>query len=90
MAEDDNRERGMAAAETAVKAYEKRLGEEGARAEDEQIIDLITDLLHFAESKGLDPQKLADQAADHYEDESEESDGDDEGGEEGEEEGEEE
>jgi hypothetical protein len=77
------REKNLAAAQTAIEAYEDHLGEGGARDVEEGLIDVITDLLHFAEREGVSAKKVIRLAKGHYEDErgEEDEDEDEDGGE---------
>ena len=61
--------RGTQAAAVAIGAYERSLGESGARDEKEGIVDLITDLLHYGDEVGLNVASLLRTATTHYEDE---------------------
>ena len=47
-------DRNVEAAQAAIVAYERSLGEAGARDLNEGVIDLITDLLHVAREGGLE------------------------------------
>ncbi len=52
-----------ARAETAIHTYNRSVGVE---AHDEALIDLLTDLMHWADGIGLDFQKSIDHARFHY------------------------
>lgn len=67
-AEDHNTENqaeGLAGAETALRSLDRYSGDR-SEIYDDDIIDLITDLLHFADSKGWSAAKIIILAENHF------------------------